>query len=649
MFTVPIRSTLHVFSKSSRRAALFSTLCATLASACMTPAGDERAAGDSPAAPATDSVEQALGAPTLPSIVTGVGVSKGSLAVQFNGAWFRLMPEATQAWDVENHVTATAIGATPVDTSVRTEECICVPAGGGACTRQEQIEQCGTVIRYITDSTRTYNLTVGDSQYEVKALQTARTERHIAGGGLNLNLGFSADMRFEVRVITPGDPSLGDAQWVVKAQPKRHFIDCQFDEATLEQINISGEPASSSTPQDCEGTYSQEVQFSNALTISLPGAAEIKSPTNEALDEAMYQTFPQGLPYHNDSEHEAYNVNGNVLSRVDDETFGTIADLDRNARFFMKARDVSAYSDASGERGLFSTATPRVPSELSTNYTNTRKWTIKPLTRNITVRWPLLAGICGIEAFLRTSAGGSVTVSNQQCFNGIVQSTNVSGNIALEANAGAGGYCNIVVASASAGMQAGVKTAVEFTSTLETLPPAILASVNAYAQARFAAYFQLRILFWSRRWEKPFLARTVWQRGYTHRVFEQVSAPQLCNGLVDLEDMRLLNTPKYYLPGNPTLLPPPVKPNTTVQVQANLPGYANATTNLKVRVEGGPEIAPSAIIPGSPGAPAVIDFPSSSMNITAAGTKRVRLERQETVLGLPIRHVSNWIGVPVAP
>lgn len=628
-------------------AALALALGALLAGACMAPASDgdadraEGAADDAALAATT----QGLLAPTLPSIVTGVGVSKGSLAVQFNGAWFRLMSDPVQQWEVENNVTSTPIGATPIDTSSTREECTCVSSEPSRpCTRQEQIAQCGTVIRYITDSTRTYNLSVGDSQYEVKALQTARTERQIAGD-LNLRIGFSADMRFEIRVLTPGDPSIGDAQWVVKAQPKRHFINCSFDDATLEQINITGQPASSSTPQDCEGTYSQAVQFSSASTISLPGAAEIKSPTNEVLDEAMYQTFPQGLPYHTDAEFEAYDVNGSVLGRVEDGTFGTVADLDRNARFFLKARDVSAYSDGTAERGLFSTAEVRVPDELSTSYTNTRRWTIKPITRDIRVRWPLLAGICGIEAFVRTSAGGSVTAQNTQCFNGMVQSTRVNGNVALEAAAGAGGYCNIIVASASAGMTAGVKTAVEFSSTFENLPPAILASVNAYAEARFAAYFQVRILFWSRRWEKPFLARRVWQRGYTHRVVETVSAPELCNGVVDIADMRLLNTPVYFVPGNPIPFPPPVPNGTTVRLQVMLPPYSTSTTALKIRIAGGADFDQFTLTPGAaPGLPSTVEFSSDLLGLGSA-TRRVRFERVETVFNIPIRHVSNWIEI----
>lgn len=652
MIPVSSSSSPDLSPRRPRRAARFRSpplgplllaLGAALAAACAAPAPEEEPPSAGDAALAT--AEQGLLAPTLPSIVTGVGVSKGALAVQFKGAWFRVMSDSIHQWDVENHVDATPIAATPVDTSTTREECTCVSATPGRpCTRAEQIEQCGTAIRYITDSTRTYQLTLGDSQYEVKALQTARTERQIAGT-LDLSMGFAADMRFEIRVLTPGDPALGDAQWIVKAQPRRHFIDCQFDEATLEQLNITGEPASSSTPQDCEGTYSQEVQFSGASTLSLPGAAEIKSPTNEVLDEAMYQTFPQGLPYHTDSEVEAYDVHGSVLGRVEDGTFGTIADLDRNARFFLKARDVSAYSDGTAERGLFSTAEPRVPDELSTSYTNTRRWTIKPITRDIRVRWPLLAGICGIEAFVRTSAGGSVTAQGTQCFNGMVQSTRVSGNVALEAAAGAGGYCNIIVASASAGMTAGVKTAIELSSTFENLPPAIVASVNAYAEARFAAYFQVRILFWSRRWEKPFLARRVWQRGYTHRVVETVSAPELCNGVVDLADMRLLDTPVYFVPGNPIPFPPPVPNGTTVRVQVLLPPYATSTTGLKIRVAGGADFDTFTLTPGAgPGLPATVTFSSDLLGLGSAA-RRIRFERVENVLNIPIRHVSNWIEI----
>lgn len=594
-----------------------------------------------------DEISQEITAPGLSSLVTNVGVAKGRLAVQFNGAWFALESDPMAGWAVENGAAATAVAATPVDTSVQSEACECVPAEPGACTRAEQIEQCGLTIEYIIDQTRTFNLTVGPSQYQVKALQTIQKERAIAGG-LALNLGFKADLRFEISVHTPGDPSLGDSTWIVSARPKRHFIDCQYDDETLEAINISAEPTTSTTPATCNGTYSTEVQFAHARTDALAGAGEMKSPANDALDEALRQTFPDGLPYIHELEPEAYDVRGSVNGRTADETLGEISDLGRRSKFYLKAKEVSDYSEPADERNLITSAVPRVPEGLSTTYTNTKTWGFKPIIREKRVRWPLLAGICGVEAFARFSATGGVTASQQVCFDGYVQTLSLTGRLAFEAAAGAGGYCNIIVASASAGLQAGVRTAVEFSSALETTPPAIRATVNAYAELRFAAYSQVRILFWSKRWEKTVAERRLWQRGFTHRVLETVTAPQLCNPpAIDLRDMVLVNAPVYYAPGNPVPFPPPVPNGTTAQLTVLVPSYPNATTDLKIRSTGSPALIVPALStpPGLPITTVTATFPADQMG--QSGTlHRVRFERLETVLGLPVRHVSNWIDVP---
>jgi hypothetical protein len=596
--------------------------------------------------PALDDVSQEVGTP-LSNLVTNVGVAKGMLAVQFNGAWFSVGSDPLTGWSVANDVDATAVAAPPVDTSVQTEACECVPAERGACTRQEQIEQCGPTIEYIIDQTRTFNLTVGASQYQVRALQTIRRERAIAGG-LALNLGFQADMRFEISVHTPGDPSLGDSTWVVSARPKRHFIDCQFDDETLEAINIAAEPTSSSTTPACNGTYSTEVQFTHARTDALAGAGEMKSPVNDALDEALRQTFPNGLPYIHELEPEAYDVRGSVNARTADETLGEISDLGRSSKFYLKAREVADYSEPADERNLITSTVPRVPDGLSTSYTNTKTWGFKPILREKRVRWPLLAGICGVEAFARFSASGGVTASQQVCFDGYVQTLSVRGRLAFDASAGAGGYCNIILASASAGLQAGVGTAVEFESVLETVPPAIRASVNAYAELRFAAYSQVRILFWSKRWEKTIAARRLWQRGFTHRVLETVSAPELCNPpAIDLRDMVLVNSPVYYPAGQQVPFPPPIPNGTTAQLTVLVPSYPNATTDLKIKSTGAPALIVPTLSspPGLPITTVTATFPSSAMGLNGT-LHRVRFEREETVQGLRVRHVSNWIDVP---
>jgi hypothetical protein len=592
--------------------------------------------------------QEILSAPALSTLVTGVGVTpEGSLAVRFNGVWFSLHATATTPWEVGNAVAATEIGAVPVDTSVTTPDCVCVPAEGGGCTRQEQIEQCGLIITSTTDETRTYSLTVGPSQYQVKAFQTKHTERALVAT-TGLRLGFAADMRFEINVVTPGQPGIGDARWVIAAKPRLSFISCQFDDATLEGINAEAEISTGLTTSDCDAAYSTAVQFAYARTESLPGAIEMRAPANDATDEALRQVLPSGTPYVSDTEPEAWDVRGNVLGRVADGTFGEISDLDRVSRFFLKGHDIGEYSNPATERPLISSAFPRIPDGIGIFPTNGQSWSYSHTIRDLHAQFPILGGICGVEAFLKASISGSVDYGTQSCFDGWVQSLTQQGRLAFDATAGAGGYCNIIVASASAGLSAGVTTAVEFSSHVDTLPPALVGNVTEYAELRFSAYFQTRILFWSKRWEKPFVARRVWQRGYEHRVLEQVSASQLCDpGKINVRDMFVPPTPTYLLPGNPLPFPPPIPNGVTAQLEVVVPAYPFALVGLKIQSSTGAEFPPAFTAIGAHPLGTLYRATFASQLLGDTGTlQRARFFRDETVAGAQFRHLSNWIDVP---
>ena len=592
-----------------------------------------------------ESAQAVLSAPSLTSIVDGVGATaEGDVAVHFKGAWFSLHASATTPWELSNAVTATAIGAVPADTSESHPDCVCVGTEHHACTRQEQIEQCGTVITTTTNETRTYALTVGASQYEVKALQTRHTERAIAAP-FNLRLGFAADLKFEVRVVTPGVPGIGDARWVIGAKPKRSFISCQFDDATLEQINLAAQTTTSQTQSDCDATYSTDVQFAYARTESLPGATEMVAPSNDATDESLRQVLPSNTTYVADAEPEAWDVHGDVHARTADGTFGDRADLDRVSRFFLKANEIGEYTDPATERPLLGALVPRID-QLGLFPANGQSWSFSHTIIDQHAHFPILAGICGIDAFIKSSISGSTSYGAKSCFDGWVQSLTFNGRLAFDATAGAGGYCNIIVASASAGLSAGVTTAVEFSSQLDTLPPAIVTNLNEYAELKFSAYFQTRILFWSKRWEKPFVTRRVWQRGTSLRVTEQVTAPQLCTSGVDLRDMLALDTPTYLVPGKPLPFPPPIPNGVIAQLKVVVPGYANPTTGLIVETDGGAHITPVFTTLGSHplGALFRAEFPS---DLLGSGTqRRVRFSRPDSIGGVAVRHLSNWITIP---
>lgn len=599
------------------------------------------------APPEIGEASQEITAPALSTLVTGVGTTPdGSLAVRFKDSWFALQASPTSPWQVTNAVAATEIGVAPVDTSQTTYDCECVGATGRGCTRQEQIEQCGTTISTTTNETRTYSLSVGASQYQMKALQTRHDERAIVASS-GLRLGFSADMRFEINVVTPGQPGIGDARWIVAAKPKRSFISCQFDDATLEAINTEAQTTTSGTGTDCNAAYSAEVQFAYARTESLPGATEMMAPANDATDETLRQVLPSATTYVADSEPEAWDVHGDVLSRVDDGTFGEISDLNRVSRFFLKGHDVAEYSDPATERPLLNSAFPRIPDGLGIFPANGRSWKFSHTIIDQRAHFPILGGICGVEAFIKSSINGAVNYGVTSCFDGWVQSLTMTGRLSFDASAGAGGYCNIIVASASAGLSAGVTTAVEFSSRLDTLPPAIVASTNEYAELKFSAYFQTRILFWSKRWEKPFLTRRVWQRASSYRIEERVSAPQLCTPTVDLKDMYFVNAPTYLLPGNPLPFPPPIPNGVTAQFEVVVPGYPNATTGLQIQLPDGTTFTPQlvALAPTPLGSVYRATFPSDLLGLTGT-TSRARFIRVESVFGTTIRHLSDWRDIP---
>lgn len=631
--TAPIRGK---HSRSSRGCVAAAAAAAFIAASCSDASPDLGQAS-----------QELLSAPALTTLVTGVGATPdGSLAVQFKGAWFSLRASATSPWEIGNAVSATAIGVVPVDTSESTPDCECVGAENGPCTRQEQIDQCGLVITTTIDETRTYSLTVGPSQYQVTALQTRQTERALVASS-GLRLGFAADMRFEIGVVTPGAPGIGDARWVIAAKPSRSFISCQFDDPTLQAINQEAEITTTLTTADCDAAYSTDVQFAYARTESLPGATELSAPANDATDEALRQVLPSATTYVSDSEPEAWDVHGDVRGRVADGTFGEIADLDRVSRFFLKGHDIGEYSDPATERPLLSSAFPRVPNGLGILPANGHAWTFTHTIIDQHARFPLLFGICGVEAFIRSSISGAVNYGAQSCFDGWVQSLTLTGRLAFDASAGAGGYCNIIVASASAGLSAGVTTAVEFTSRLDTLPPAVVANLNEYAELRFSAYFQTRILFWTKRWEKPFLTRRVWQRGYEHRLLERVTAPQLCApDRPNIKDMFLPDTPTYLIPGNPLPFPPPIPNGVTAQLEVVVPGYPNALVGLQIQSSTGAMITPAFTALGSHPLGALYRATFASDLLGTMGTlQRARFLRDEVIGGIPIRHLSNWIDI----
>jgi len=156
-----------------------------------------------------------------------------------------------------------------------------------------------------------------------------------------------------------------------------------------------------------------------------------------------------------------------------------------------------------------------------------------------------------------------------------------------------------------------------------------------------------RILFWSKRWEKPFVTRRVWQRASSFRIEERVSAPQLCTPTVDIKDMFFPNTPTYLLPGNPLPFPPPIPNGVTAQLEVVVPGYPNATAGLQIQLPNNTTFTPQlvALAPTPLGSVYRATFPSDLLGVTGT-MSRARFIRVENVFGTTIRHLSDWRDIP---
>jgi hypothetical protein len=152
-------------------------------------------------------------------------------------------------------------------------------------------------------------------------------------------------------------------------------------------------------------------------------------------------------------------------------------------------------------------------------------WTFRQPIIHYSQTFPFLAGICGLNVNVDSYIAGSFQASTNTCFDGVPVSASASGSLSFVLEAGGGFGCNIIIASASAGLQSHVAEKLEFGSSVQAVPPALNAYLRLYTELDFDAFFKVRVLFWSHKWEKQLTHTILFQREVDKQVLPRVPDP----------------------------------------------------------------------------------------------------------------------------
>jgi hypothetical protein len=440
---------------------------------------------------------------SVQSLVCGVGVANGRLAIQFHGQWFALGFE-DGSFTVENAVDAEPVAATPKDeVLVEVDDCGC----GDDRTRECIIAKCGSPrpIERRTEK-RTYQVDVGELSYRIVARQEV-VDTRLRAKDLDEDLRITRNMVFEITLVDPLDQN----PWEVSVLPKRRARTGGSQEA----VNEAATDPSTTTSRGTHGElfergnvdYLPEVELGSAVKKSAALTSQMYARSNPALNRALDLVLPAaGGTFQDHLEDGAIQATGKTLDRVTNPGGSTGAfDMQRLTQMYMDTRRGKAgwSSPGTGERPMVETTA--------------KDWRFRHNILSYDVYFPFLAGICGFEAHLHSYVAGALTYGRKSCFDGLVTSIDASGNLEWALQGGGGLGCNLLVASASAGLEAQVRAAAEFSTSLQTFPPRLAASVDLYSDMSYSAYFRVRVLFWSKKWEKVLGQRRLFQK---HAGFE---------------------------------------------------------------------------------------------------------------------------------
>jgi hypothetical protein len=450
----------------------------------------------------------------------GVGESGGKPAVLFRGQWFSLDYNGGD-WAIANGVGGQESAVAPVDTVPydSRDECMAqCGCPGMRCCPGEQSPCCPDLCRtasYYVEQKRQFTWSVGGRTFIVSGTQMVENQRtqrgqHDMKVGRNLSLS-----------ITTTDPLDGN-QWKLVAHPVRvkNGVADQF------QANWEATEPDATTTM---GNYNQlfpalqvNVQFTpsvelmSAVKTSSPGTPEMLARSNAAMNRALDAALPQGSSFQSHFEPEALQIAGSVLGRVPGAGGSGSYDLQRFSQFFM--------NDRRGHVGFSAAGSGERPLAQSTK----RDWRFRHNILNYELNFPFLAGICGFVVDVNSYIAGALSFGQRSCFDGVPVDIDIAGNLEFALRAAGGFGCNIFVASASAGLGGGVRAAAEFASSVDasSVPPALTASMNIYSDVNYAAHFKVRVLFWTKKWEKLLGTRRIFQKSASYRLESYREHPQ---------------------------------------------------------------------------------------------------------------------------
>lgn len=444
--------------------------------------------------------------PNLFDMICGVGSQNGSLAISWLGQWFSVVPQGTGGWALTNAAAAvTPLSVAPLDTGDGTT--VDPVINDDFDNRSQWLHARNAVQKNYR--LRQYSVDVGGRHYEV-AIRQKIFDHKVDLYALQLR----GDVTF---TITSPDP-LDGQNWTLILTPKRLPIGYSADAIEPSVSAAEGNGQSAVATQSAffnsrNVIYDANVELDSAVKSVGYRATDVAAVADPALNNAIDQmlTTPQTL-------YSQYSVDaashwGDLLGSYGS---GVVSfDKRRSSQFFMKTRSSSGYSNPGVDRPLIDT--------------EGHQWSFHQPLASYTTYWPFLAGVCGLEARMSSFLEGSFQAGADSCFEGMPTSAYVRGSLSFSLAAGGGFGCQLIVASASAGLDASLSETVEFGSDLQAVPPAINAYVNMYSSLAFNAYFRTRVLFWRSQWSNTVAKTTVFQRTTSYKLLPNFPDVDLCS------------------------------------------------------------------------------------------------------------------------
>lgn len=289
------------------------------------------------------------------------------------------------------------------------------------------------------------------------------------------------------------------------------------NEAVTDGVIATGTPGQLVTAGNT--SYTSEVELHGAVKTGATSASELTAMTNTALNRALDSALPANGQFQDHYIPQAIQTIGGISHVTPKASSTGLYDLTRFSQFYLDNRR--------GQAGWSTQGTGELPQAES----GIRTWSWRHRVFDYSVHFPFLAGICGLDAGVSSYISGALTYGTSGCFDGLPTVFDASGKLQFDASAYGALGCNILVASAQAGLESTIDAGFEFATHLEALPPRLTASVDLYSNLDFHGFFRIRVLFWSNKWEKTIINARLFQKHAEYSLGPTVSVPsqQICD------------------------------------------------------------------------------------------------------------------------